>query len=185
METTVVEPPDIKYARSGDVAIAYQVVSDGRDELVFVPFFGNIRWAWEQPLFARFFERLASFFAPDPSRQAWHGALRQAAGAHPGDADGRHSRRSRRRGVRARGVARRRPGGQLCTLFAATCSERPRCPCRAASGRTPPRHRDGREAQVVGVPAQEARVAGKRRIYGVGEFFRELTRSPALASLVT
>ena len=26
-----------------------------------LPFFGNIRWAWEQPLFARFFEQLASF----------------------------------------------------------------------------------------------------------------------------
>jgi hypothetical protein len=29
--------------------------------VVFVPFFGNIRWVWEQPLYARFFERLASF----------------------------------------------------------------------------------------------------------------------------
>jgi len=28
---------------------------------VTLPFFGNIRWAWEQPLFARFFEQLASF----------------------------------------------------------------------------------------------------------------------------
>ena len=53
--------PDIRYARSGDVAIAYQVVGDGPVDLVFVPFFGNIRWSWEQPLFARFLERLASF----------------------------------------------------------------------------------------------------------------------------
>jgi len=28
---------------------------------VTLPFFGNIRWAWERPLFARFFEQLASF----------------------------------------------------------------------------------------------------------------------------
>lgn len=47
--------------RSGDVAIAYQVVGEGPVDLVFVPFFGNIRYAWEQPLFARFLERLASF----------------------------------------------------------------------------------------------------------------------------
>ena len=55
------EIPDIRYARSGDVAIAYQVLGEGPVDLVFVPFFGNIRWNWEQPLFARFLERLASF----------------------------------------------------------------------------------------------------------------------------
>jgi class 3 adenylate cyclase len=57
----VTEIPDIRYARSGDVAIAYQVLGEGPVDLVFVPFFGNIRWNWEQPLFARFLERLASF----------------------------------------------------------------------------------------------------------------------------
>jgi pimeloyl-ACP methyl ester carboxylesterase len=53
--------PEVRYSRSGDVAIAYQVLGEGPVDLVFVPFFGNIRWAWEQPLFARFLERLASF----------------------------------------------------------------------------------------------------------------------------
>jgi class 3 adenylate cyclase len=53
--------PDVRYARSGDVAIAYQVLGDGPVDLVFVPFFANIRWAWELPRFARFLERLASF----------------------------------------------------------------------------------------------------------------------------
>jgi class 3 adenylate cyclase len=57
----VTEIPDIRYARSGDVAIAYQVLGEGPVDLVFVPFFGNIRWYWELPLFARFLERLASF----------------------------------------------------------------------------------------------------------------------------
>jgi class 3 adenylate cyclase len=55
------EIPDVRYARSGDVAIAYQVLGEGPVDLVFVPFFGNLRWAWEQPLFVRFHERLASF----------------------------------------------------------------------------------------------------------------------------
>jgi class 3 adenylate cyclase len=53
--------PDVRYARSGDVAIAYQVVGDGPVDLVLVPFIGNIRYAWEQPRFVRFFEGLASF----------------------------------------------------------------------------------------------------------------------------
>jgi hypothetical protein len=43
------EIPDVRYARSGDVAIAYQVLGEGPVDLVFVPFFGNIRWAWEEP----------------------------------------------------------------------------------------------------------------------------------------
>jgi class 3 adenylate cyclase len=53
--------PEVRYARSGDVAIAYQVVGDGAVDLVLVPFFGNIRYAWEQPDFARFLDGLASF----------------------------------------------------------------------------------------------------------------------------
>jgi len=53
--------PEIRYARSGDVAIAYQVVGDGPVDLVYVPFLGNVRWAWEQPRLARFLEELGSF----------------------------------------------------------------------------------------------------------------------------
>jgi class 3 adenylate cyclase len=53
--------PDIRYARSGDVSIAYQIVGGAPVDLIFVPFFGNVRWAWEQPRLARFFRQLASF----------------------------------------------------------------------------------------------------------------------------
>jgi class 3 adenylate cyclase len=53
--------PETQYARSGDVAIAYQVVGDGPIDLVFVPFFGNVRWAWENAHIARFYEQLSSF----------------------------------------------------------------------------------------------------------------------------
>ena len=60
-EASAVRPPDVGYARSGDVAIAFQVVGEGPIDVAFVPFFGNIRWAWEQPLFARFFERMSSW----------------------------------------------------------------------------------------------------------------------------
>ena len=56
-----VEPPDIQYARSGDVSIAYQVVGDGPIDLVFVPFLISTVFSWQHSVFAGFYERLASF----------------------------------------------------------------------------------------------------------------------------
>jgi pimeloyl-ACP methyl ester carboxylesterase len=54
--------PETCYARSGDVNIAYQVVGEGPLDLVLVPgWMSNIEVFWEEPLAARFFERLASF----------------------------------------------------------------------------------------------------------------------------
>jgi pimeloyl-ACP methyl ester carboxylesterase len=55
--------PEIRYARSsGGVRVAYQVAGDGPVELVFVSgFVSNLEGYWDEPLFARFFERLASF----------------------------------------------------------------------------------------------------------------------------
>jgi pimeloyl-ACP methyl ester carboxylesterase len=55
-------PPVTKYARSGDVNIAYQVVGDGPRDLVLVPgWVSNIEVFWEDPTCARFLSRLASF----------------------------------------------------------------------------------------------------------------------------
>jgi class 3 adenylate cyclase len=56
-----VEPPDVHYTRSGDLSIAYQVVGDGPVDLVFVPFLISTVFTWQHPLFATFYERLASF----------------------------------------------------------------------------------------------------------------------------
>jgi pimeloyl-ACP methyl ester carboxylesterase len=56
-----VEPTEIQYARSGDLSIAYQIVAAGPIDLVFVPFYLSVAVAWEQPLVARFYERLAYF----------------------------------------------------------------------------------------------------------------------------
>ena len=54
--------PKTRYARSGGVSIAYQVVGDGPIDLVFGPgFVSNIEHYWEIPSFARFLDRLASF----------------------------------------------------------------------------------------------------------------------------
>jgi pimeloyl-ACP methyl ester carboxylesterase/class 3 adenylate cyclase len=54
--------PDTRYAKSGDVSIAYQVTGDGPFDVVYVPgFVSNVDHGWEEPSLARFYERLASF----------------------------------------------------------------------------------------------------------------------------
>ena len=56
------EPPDIRYAASGDVSIAYAVLSDGPVDLVHVHgYAGNLYVALESRYPARFHERLGSF----------------------------------------------------------------------------------------------------------------------------
>jgi class 3 adenylate cyclase len=54
--------PDIKYARNGDVSIAYQVVGRGPVDLVSVSgFVSHLEVPWESRLYRRFFERMARF----------------------------------------------------------------------------------------------------------------------------
>jgi class 3 adenylate cyclase len=54
---------EIQYARSGGVAIAYQVVGGGDVDLVYVPdYFSNLVYDWEYPRRRTFFERLARSF---------------------------------------------------------------------------------------------------------------------------
>jgi class 3 adenylate cyclase len=54
--------PETRYAKNGDVHVAYQVVGEGELDLVFVPgWISHLEYAWEEPSFARFLERLASF----------------------------------------------------------------------------------------------------------------------------
>src|SRR5512147_1159830 len=54
--------PETNYAKSVDVHIAYQAVGDGPVDLVFVPTFtSHVEYAWEEPSYARFLRRLASF----------------------------------------------------------------------------------------------------------------------------
>ncbi|MEO8676212.1 MAG: adenylate/guanylate cyclase domain-containing protein [Casimicrobiaceae bacterium] len=54
--------PRTRYARSGKVNIAYQVIGEGPLDLVFVPgWVSHVELAWEEPERARFLRRLASF----------------------------------------------------------------------------------------------------------------------------
>jgi class 3 adenylate cyclase len=54
-----VDVPDVSYARSGDVAIAYQVVGEGPKDLVLLPFLSNLYTVWQSPGFATLLRRLA------------------------------------------------------------------------------------------------------------------------------
>lgn len=53
---------ETKYARSGDIHIAYQAVGRGPLDLVYVPgWVSHVELAWEEPTLARFLRRFASF----------------------------------------------------------------------------------------------------------------------------
>jgi class 3 adenylate cyclase len=55
-------PPETRYARSGDVGIAYQVIGEGEMDLVVAfPFISHIDLLWENPAQAHFVRRLGSF----------------------------------------------------------------------------------------------------------------------------
>ena len=54
--------PETRYARSGDVAIAYQVLGDGPRDLVYLPtWISHVEYMWEEPTVRRFFEAITSF----------------------------------------------------------------------------------------------------------------------------
>jgi len=54
--------PETRYAKSGDVNIAYQVIGNGPPDLILVPgCVSNIEVFWDEPAVARFLRRLASF----------------------------------------------------------------------------------------------------------------------------
>jgi class 3 adenylate cyclase len=51
-----------RYAKADGVNIAYQVIGDGPIDLVYIPgFVSHVELSWEEPLYARFLDRLASF----------------------------------------------------------------------------------------------------------------------------
>ncbi len=62
VHTEAMTPPITRYARSGDVSIAYQVLGQGPIDLVFVMgWVSHLDYFWREPSFARFLRRLASF----------------------------------------------------------------------------------------------------------------------------
>jgi len=61
-ETVAMHVPEVQYAKSSDVNIAYQVSGEGPFDLVFVPgYVTHLELHWRIPSFAPFLERLSSF----------------------------------------------------------------------------------------------------------------------------
>jgi class 3 adenylate cyclase/pimeloyl-ACP methyl ester carboxylesterase len=120
------EMPEVRYARSGDVSVAYQVVGQGPVDLIFVPFLINLVWAWEQPIFVDFCRRLADF-----SRLILLDKRGTGLSDRPRDLPSFETRMDDIRAVmddagseRAALLGAGSPGGQLCAVFAATYPER-------------------------------------------------------------
>jgi len=58
----MITPPPTRYAKAGDVSIAYQVVGDGPIDVVIVPgYISHVELIWEIPTAVHIIERLASF----------------------------------------------------------------------------------------------------------------------------
>jgi class 3 adenylate cyclase len=120
------ETPEIRYARSADISIAYQVVGDGPVDVLFVPYIINLVWAWEHPIFVNFCRRLASF-----SRLILLDKRGTGLSDRPRDLPTLETRMDDIRAVmddagseRAALLGAGSPGGQVCALFAATYPER-------------------------------------------------------------
>ena len=115
-----------RYARSGDVSIAYQVVGDGPIDLVFVMgWVSHLEYFWAEPSFARFLRRLASFsrlILFDKRGTGLSDRVGEPADARA--ADGRRAGGDGRRRLATGGALGVSEGGPLCALFAATYPER-------------------------------------------------------------
>jgi pimeloyl-ACP methyl ester carboxylesterase/class 3 adenylate cyclase len=53
--------PEVRYARNGEIAIAYSVIGAGPDDLVYLSPYNNLDLAWENPQYEHFLRRLSSF----------------------------------------------------------------------------------------------------------------------------
>jgi class 3 adenylate cyclase len=131
-------PPETRYARSGEVSIAYQVTGAGSFDLVYVPATSHhVELNWESPPVARFLERLGSLGRLIVFDKRGTGMSDRVAGSPTLEArmddiravmDAADSERAVLFGAA--------DGGQLCLLFAATYPERTRA---LVLWHTPPR----------------------------------------------
>jgi pimeloyl-ACP methyl ester carboxylesterase len=121
-------PPEIRYAHSGDLSIAYEVRGNGALDLVLVPgFVAHLEWLRQEPASQHFLDRLASFsrlLAYDPRGMglsdpvAVAGTIEDRVDDLRAVMDAAGSRQSALMGVSQ--------GGAIATLFAARYPERTR-----------------------------------------------------------
>jgi pimeloyl-ACP methyl ester carboxylesterase len=121
-----VDVPETRYARSGDVWIAYQAFGEGPADLVFAPgYVSNIELGWSLPGRAAFLEELASFARviqfdkrgtgmSDPARE--HASLETRMDDVRAVMDAARSERATLFGIDT--------GGMMSIVFAATYPER-------------------------------------------------------------
>jgi len=117
--------PEVHYARSGDVSIAYQLVGDSPRDLVFVPTFSNLVYPWWNESFRNFYERLGTF-----ARLILLDKRGTGLSDRPRDLGTLETRIDDIRAVLDAAGSNRATllgtgeGGQICALFAATYPER-------------------------------------------------------------
>lgn len=76
--------PRTRYARSGDLSIAYQVVGDGPIDLVLAPpYVSHLEHAWEEPGYAHYLRRLAAFSRLIPFDKRGTGLSDRVSGVPP------------------------------------------------------------------------------------------------------
>ncbi len=118
--------PEIRYAKAGNIDIAYEVLGDGPVDLVSVPAWAtNIELYWEDPRAARFNHRLASFSRLIGFDRRGTGLSARIGGA-PTLEDGMEDLRAVMKAVGTEQVALMGfwEGGPMSVLFAATYPER-------------------------------------------------------------
>src|SRR3989475_12135393 len=136
--------PETRYAKSGDVNIAYQVVGEGPFDLVVVPgWISNVDFAWEDPFYGDWVQRLAAFSRVIlfdkrgtglSDRDVGDSTLEERMDDLRAVLEAAGSERAARMVVSG--------GGPRCTLFAATYPERARAhilsPAPARASEAPP-----------------------------------------------
>ncbi|HUF36188.1 MAG TPA: alpha/beta fold hydrolase [Gemmatimonadales bacterium] len=123
-----VSAPQTRYARSGEVSVAYQVFGDGPVDVVYVPgWVTHLEVGWQQPRVAGFLRRLASFSRVIVLDKRGTGLSDRAAG-YPTLEDRMDDLRAVMDAVGSEravlfGMSE---GGNMAALFAATYPERTR-----------------------------------------------------------
>lgn len=166
------DAPETRYAKSGEVHIAYQVVGQGRIDLVYVPgFVSNLDLAWEDPERSYFLSRLAAFSRLILFDKRGTGLSDRSAGIA--------SLEERMDDVRAvmdaagcerAAIYGASEGGPMSMLFAATYPKRT---CALALYGTYPRNKG------LSGDGLKARIELIERTWGTGEYARALAPGKA------